>query len=231
MRILLWLRNDLRLHDHEPLHKALQQKADIIPLYCFDPRHFGETSFGFAKTGAYRAQFLLETIADLRQSLRAKGSDLIIRQGKPEEEIPALVKALNIDAVYWHEEVTSEETAVEKNVEKALCELKVTSEVYWGATLYHPDDLPFEIGKLPEVFTQFRKAVEKESQVFPPFPPPEQLSPLPDELEPGELPTLSELGLEESSIDPKGVLAFKGGETEGFKRLQHYFWDADRLQV
>jgi len=235
MRILLWLRNDLRLHDHEPLYKAsqqaLQQKADIIPLYCFDPRHFGETSFGFAKTGAYRAQFLRETVADLRQSLQAKGSNLVIRQGKPEAEIPALVKALNIDAVYWHEEVTSEETAVEQAVEKALRELKVTSEVYWGATLYHPDDLPFKLGKLPEVFTQFRKAVEKESQVFPPFPTPDQLPPLPGELELGELPTLSELDLEESPIDPKGVLAFKGGETEGFERLQHYFWDADRLQV
>ncbi len=231
MRILLWLRNDLRLHDHEPLHQALKQQADIIPLYCFDPRHFAETSFGFAKTGAYRAQFLLETIADLRQSLQAKGSGLVIRQGKPEAEIPALVRSLGIDAVYWHEEVTSEETAVERAVEAALGELKVTSAVYWGATLYHPDDLPFEMRKLPGVFTQFRKAVEKESQVFPPFPTPEQLPPLPSELEVGDLPTLSNLGLEEASIDPKGVLDFKGGETEAFKRLQHYFWETDRLQV
>ena len=87
MRILIWLRNDLRLHDHEPLYRALENKADVILLYCFDPRQFGETSFGFEKTGAYRAQFLLETIADLRQSLQARGSNLVIRQGKPEEEI------------------------------------------------------------------------------------------------------------------------------------------------
>ncbi|MEO1634766.1 MAG: deoxyribodipyrimidine photo-lyase, partial [Cyanobacteria bacterium J06631_9] len=133
MRILVWLRNDLRLHDHEPLHRALEakngQSAEVIPLYCFDPSHFGETSFGFAKTGAYRAQFLLETIADLRQSLRSRGSDLVIRRGKPDEEIATLVKELNIDAVYWHEEVTSEETTVERNVEKALSELKVSSLV------------------------------------------------------------------------------------------------------
>ncbi|MEM6869117.1 MAG: deoxyribodipyrimidine photo-lyase, partial [Cyanobacteria bacterium P01_C01_bin.121] len=153
MRILLWLRNDLRLHDHEPLHRALENKAEIIPLYCFDPRHFGETTFGFPKTGAFRAQFLIETIADLKASLRGKGSDLVIRRGQPEEEIPQLVKALNIDAVYWHEEVTAEETAVERSVEKALGAQKVAYEVYWGATLFHPDDLPFEINKLPEVFT------------------------------------------------------------------------------
>ena len=231
MRILLWLRNDLRLHDHEPLHRALEHQAEIIPLYCFDPRHFGQTAVGFPKTGAYRAQFLVETVADLRRSLQAKGSNLIVRQGKPEEEIPELVKALDIDAVYWHEEVTSEETGVDQVVEKALKAMRVSSEVYWGATLYHPEDLPFEISKLPEVFTQFRKAVEKESQVFPTFATPEQLPALPDGVEPGKIPTLSDLGLEENSIDSKGVLQFKGGETEAFARLQHYFWDADCLQT
>lgn len=231
MRILLWLRNDLRLHDHEPLHRALEKKAEVIFLYCFDPRHFGETAFGFPKTGAYRAQFLIETVADLRQSLQSKGSDLIIRSGKPEAEIPALVKSLNIESVYWHEEVTSEETDVERGVEAALKQLQVSSEVYWGATLHHPDDLPFEIGKLPEVFTQFRKAVEKESQIFPTFATPDKLPPLPTAANPGELPTLSDFGLQERNIDPKGVLSFKGGETEAFSRLQHYFWDTDKLQV
>ncbi|MGB3296186.1 MAG: DASH family cryptochrome [Phormidesmis sp.] len=231
MRILLWLRNDLRLHDHEPLHRALAKKADVIFLYCFDPRHFGETSFGFAKTGAYRAQFLIETVADLRQTLRSKGSDLIVRNGKPEEEIPAVVKALNIEAVYWHEEVTAEETDAEEGIELALKQLQVSSEVYWGATLYHPDDLPFAVNKLPEVFTQFRKAVEKECTVSPMFPTPDQLPPLPSEADPGELPTLSDFGLEAKPIDPSGVLSFKGGETQAFARLQHYFWDVDKLQV
>ncbi|MEL6453773.1 MAG: DASH family cryptochrome, partial [Cyanobacteria bacterium J06623_5] len=231
MRILLWLRNDLRLHDHEPLHRALEHNAEIIPVYCFDPRHFGETSFGFPKTGAYRAQFLLETVSDLRASYRALGSDLVIRQGRPEMEIPALAEALKVDAVYWHEEVTAEEVSVERGVEKGLAKQKISSEVYWGATLYHPDDLPFEASKLPEVFTQFRKAVEKESQIFPTFAAPGKLSPLPAAVEPGELPTLADFGLEKKSIDPKGVLLFEGGETAALDRLTHYFWEADQLKV
>jgi deoxyribodipyrimidine photo-lyase len=231
MRILVWFRNDLRLHDHEPLHRALEQRAEIVPLYCFDPRQFGTTPFGFEKTGAYRAKFLLETVAALREQLRSLSSDLVIRQGKPETEIPALVKALNIDAVYWHEEVTSEETDVDQAVEQALKDLRVSSEVYWGATLYHPDDLPFEIKQLPELFTHFRKAVEKETPISPTFPTPEKLPTLPNSIDPGTLPTLADLGLEERPIDPRGVLQFKGGETEGLNRLQHYFWEADRLQV
>ncbi|NEO91484.1 MAG: hypothetical protein F6K56_15080, partial [Moorea sp. SIO3G5] len=95
--ILIWYRNDLRIHDHEPLYKAVQEKAEIIPLYCFDDREFGTTSFGFPKTGAFRAQFLLESVADLRNSLRSLnpadlgkslgsnlGSNLVVRRGLPE---------------------------------------------------------------------------------------------------------------------------------------------------
>ncbi|NEQ53083.1 MAG: cryptochrome DASH, partial [Leptolyngbya sp. SIO3F4] len=159
MRILLWFRNDLRLHDHEPLHRALEQNAEIIPVYCFDPRQFGQTSFGFPKTGSYRAQFLLECVADLRASFQAKGSDLVVRHGKPEDEVVAIAKALNVNAVYWHEEVTSEELAVDAALEQQLAQLKIGYEVYWGTTLYHPDDLPFEISHLPKVFTSFRKKV------------------------------------------------------------------------
>lgn len=230
MRILLWFRNDLRLHDHEPLHRALEQKAEIIPVYCFDPRQFGQTSFGFPKTGAYRAQFLLESVADLRASLRAKGTDLVVRYGKPEDEVVAIAQVLNVDSVYWHAETTSEELAVDAALEKQLTQLQIGYDIYWGSTLYHPDDLPFPVSQLPKVFTSFRKKVEQSSSVYPAFDTPQKLSPLPD-IEPGELPTLATFGLEQKTPDPRGVLPFKGGETEGLKRLQHYFWEADKLRV
>ncbi len=77
-RILIWYRRDLRLHDHEPMYQALQQKAQVIPLYCFDERQFTTTSFGFPKTGAFRAQFLLESVAELRNSLRQLGSKRLL---------------------------------------------------------------------------------------------------------------------------------------------------------
>ncbi|MEO1403801.1 MAG: DASH family cryptochrome [Cyanobacteria bacterium J06635_1] len=229
MRILIWFRNDLRLHDHEPLHRALAQKAEIIPVYCFDPRQFGKTSFGFPKTGSYRAQFLIDSVANLRASLQSKGGDLVVRQGQPEVEIPKIIKALGVDAVYWHEEVTTEELAVEAALEDQLKHLKVSYEVYWGTTLYHPDDLPFEISQLPNVFTRFRKKVEKHSTVYPTFATPTSLPRLPD-INPGDLPTLKQLGLTPQVIEQRGVLQFQGGETAGFERMQHYFWQADCLR-
>ncbi|HEY9737345.1 MAG TPA: DASH family cryptochrome, partial [Trichocoleus sp.] len=230
MRILLWYRNDLRLHDHEPLYRAAKQGAQILPLYCFDPRSFGQTSFGFAKTGPHRAQFLLESIADLRQSWQALGADLILRQGLPEQIIPELVRQLNITAVYWHEEVTSEEQAVEQALSEKLTAMGTRIERFWGSTLYHPDNLPFEIDRLPELFTQFRKRVEKDSTVDPVFDRPNQVAAVPG-VTPGELPTLQDLEVEAPATDPRAVLSFVGGETVALERLDHYFWQADHLRT
>lgn len=229
-RILIWLRNDLRLHDNETLHQALQTQAQIIPLYCFDPRQFSQTSHNFPKTGSYRGQFLRESLIDLRQSLQALGSDLIVRQGKPENIIPELVQTLDINAVYHSEEVTFEEVKVEIALENILRPLGVEVKSFWQATLFQPDDLPFSTEDLPELFTQFRKEIEKQKiPVRPSFPTPQNLPKLPD-LERGEIPTLSVLNLETPQPDSRSVLAFQGGETAGLKRLQTYFWEQDLLQ-
>jgi deoxyribodipyrimidine photo-lyase len=229
-KILIWYRNDLRLHDHEPLHQALKEKAQIIPFYCFEERQFKQTSYGFSRTGKYRAKFLLESVTDLRNSLNKLGSNLIIRRGLPEKIIPAIAQQLNIDEVYYQEEVTSEELAVEKSLKQALAQIGTKVKSFWGITLYHPDNLPFEIARIPELFTNFRKEVEKKSTIDPTFPTPQKLSPLP-EIELGEIPPLSDLGLEEPVLDQRSVLQFKGGETEGLARLHDYFWEKDNLKT
>jgi deoxyribodipyrimidine photo-lyase len=230
MSVLLWFRNDLRLHDHQPLWEAVQSGQRVIPFYGFDPRQFSQTAFGFPKTGAWRARFLLESVADLRQSLQALGSDLVVRMGHPEEVIPHLVQELGLKAVAWHEEVPPEEVAVESALATKLEALGVRVQTYWGATLYHPDNLPFEVNRVPEVFTQFRKQVESQSGVDPMLPTPKTLPPLPS-VDPGNLPTLADFGLTLPQPDPRGVLPFVGGETAGLQRLQDYVWTADCLKT
>jgi deoxyribodipyrimidine photo-lyase len=229
-RILVWYRNDLRLHDHEPLCKALQAGALVIPFYCFDLRQFGKTSYGFPKTGAFRTQFLLESVADLRRGFTTIGSDLVLRKGLPEVVIPEMVKQLGVTAVYFYRETTSEEVAVEKALRTALKAEKISMKSFWGHTLYHPDDLPFEMSNLPELFTSFRKQVEKSSTIYAAFPTPTSLPVLPA-IEVGKVPTIADFGLEAPISDPRGVIDFKGGETAGLARLDYYFWQQDHLKV
>jgi deoxyribodipyrimidine photo-lyase len=228
-RAIVWFRNDLRLHDHEALSQAMHSVREVIPVYCIDPRHFGETPFGFAKTGPFRAKFLLESLADLRQRLRDKGSELIVRWGKPEEVIPEIAHQYGAEGVFAHQEVTYEELEVEDRLEQALFKTGTTLEWAWGTTLYHISDLPMPVGSLPEVFTQFRKQAEKMADVREQFPTPEQV-PSPVISDPGELPSLNDLNLKEAPYDERAVLRHQGGESAGLERLYDYFWEEDRLK-
>ncbi|MGY4591875.1 deoxyribodipyrimidine photo-lyase [Thermostichus sp. MS-CIW-40] len=231
MTVLLWFRTDLRLLDHQPLTRACQQGSPLIPLYCLDPRQFGETSLGLRpRTGPFRGQFLLESLADLRQQLRSRGSDLVIRQGQPEHVIPTLAQEWGVKAVYAHEEVGTEEKEVAAAVERALQPLGIRLQVDWGHTLYHPEDLPFCLSQLPELFTRFRKQVEGSTPIRDPLPIP-AIPPLPSGLDPGPLPTLASLGLSSPAGDPRARFTYLGGSTAAHARLQTYFWDRDRLRL
>ena len=50
--------------------KRFLMPVQVLPLYCFDPRSFGTTPFGNQKTGSLRAKFLLDSVQDLKASLR-----------------------------------------------------------------------------------------------------------------------------------------------------------------
>ena len=225
IKTLVWFRNDLRVHDNKALKQA-SEEGEILPVYCFDPRHFDQTSYGFQKTGPYRAQFIIESIEDLRKNLRDIGGDLVVRKGKPEEILPSLISEHDIDAVYAHKEITREEVEVEESLKN-----NVQAEIrfYWGATLFHPDDIPYEAHSIPKVFTNFRKQVEKKSSVRELINSPNHLNMIPD-VDAGLIPSCSDLGVEAVEIDKRSVLQFKGGETEAFRRLDEYFWERDQLK-
>jgi deoxyribodipyrimidine photo-lyase len=72
-----------------------------VPVFCFDDRLLGRHGSG------PRTQFLLECLADLDRSLRARGSRLVVRHGRPEIEIPKLASQTNADAVHFTTDVSA----------------------------------------------------------------------------------------------------------------------------
>lgn len=224
MNNLVWFRNDLRIKDHQPLTEA--SKGNTIGLYCFDPRQFESTKYGFKKTGAHRTQFIIESVSDLRDNLSELGIQLVVKIGKPEVVIPGLVNELKLDQLYYHGEITDEEKSVEDFVKKSV---SIPLHKFWGHSMYHRDDLPFDLLTIPDVYTQFRKKVEKQSTVRAPLEAPGKTTSNFD-TEAGNIPTLEELGLETTSEDSRSVVDFAGGENQAWKRLNHYFYDVDELR-
>jgi deoxyribodipyrimidine photo-lyase len=229
-RVIVWFRNDLRVHDHAPLFHASQKAEEIIPVFCVDPRLFAKVGLGLYKTGIYRAKFLSEAVDNLRFKLRQLHGDLVILQGNPEEVIPAFAKAHNAEAVFFSEEIADEEKRVEIGLEKNAWKSGIKTETFWHSTLFHIQDLPFPIVQTPEVFTQFRKECEKFSIIQKSYPVPKQIKFPLLQKDLGQFPELSTFGLKEPESSQKSVMVFKGGEDEGIRRLQTYFWDQDRLR-
>ena len=226
---LVWIKTDLRIEDNETLLKAIAQSEKILPVYCFDEAHFETTPYGFKKTGAFRAQFLLESLEDLDAQLRTLGSGLRIVMGKPEVEIPKLVQEYKVQKVFAKREVAFEEIQTEKRVRTELFKLRCELETFSTSTLYHAEDLPFSIKDIPDVFTNFRKKTEKDSEIRQPFSTPTKINS--PEITPLKLPTLEALGLTKTTIDSRAVLQFKGGESEALQRLNHYFFETQCLST
>lgn len=229
-RAIVWFRQDLRLHDNEALTIAMRIAEEVIPVYVFDERVYrGKTRFGFPKMGVFRKKFYLESVEDLRRNLKALGSDLIIRIGKPEHILANIADDFKCSWVICNRERTYEEVLVQDALEKKLWALGLELIYTRGKMLYHTQDLPAPVHHIPDVFSTFRKETEHVTPVREPFAAPSSLPPLPPNLDPGPLPTLEDFGMEEPTRDPRAVLVFKGGETAGLQRLRHYLWESDAI--
>ncbi|KAH1058296.1 hypothetical protein GYH30_002729 [Glycine max] len=225
---VVWFRNDLRLLDNECLTAANNESLSVLPVYCFDPADYGKSASGFDKTGPYRAAFLIDSVSDLRRNLQARGSDLVVRVGKPEAVLVELAKAVGADAVYAHREVSHDEAKAEERVEAAMKEENVEVKYFWGSTLYHVDDLPFQLEDMPSNYGGFRDRVQK-LEVRKTIEALDQLKGMPSrgDVEPGEIPSLMDLGLNPSatmSQDGKCVAnaSMVGGETEALQKLKKF---------
>jgi deoxyribodipyrimidine photo-lyase len=217
---LVWFTTDLRLRDNALLHEALQRHEFIVPVYCFDWESMQQEQFGFKRMGARRLQFLLESLADLQQSLLALNVHLQVVVGRAEDVIPKIASEYGVSEVFAKKEVGSYELGSQVAVAQALNKMQIEWTVTSTSTLYHPDDLPFSVRDIPEVFTDFRKRAERDAQIRKEFATPVAI-PTPD-LKATRIPDLKSLQVELPLFDDRAVMQFRGGEQEALKRAQHY---------
>ena len=223
MNTVYWLRNDLRVHDNECLHRAVERDRPLTLVYIFDPRQFEMLDYGFRKTGYLRYKFLCDTLLDLRKSCKERGNNLLLAVGKPEEILPDAVRRTEADLLLFQKEIASEELAVEKAVEAAVAKENCKSEAVWGKTLYHIADAPFNPKDTPLTSKAFRMNLTKKAEVRALFETPRSLPPAPDSLNDfGEIPAPEKLGFTTGEILSEAVPAYLGGETAALARLDYY---------
>jgi len=233
---LVWLRRDLRAHDHAALCQALRQCRRVWCVFVFDTDIL-QPLLERGLQADRRVEFIHESLIDLDEQLRAlgrsngtEGVGLLVRHGRAIEQIPRLAAQLGVQAVFVNHD---DEPAALTRDARVLGEL-----AHQGVLLHsHKDHLLFERRELLNqsgqpftVFTPYKSAwlqALHESQLRPH--PVERhadaLAPCPTDCAPG-VPSLEAIGFVPSNLrelkirtGSRGALAL----LEDFlERIEHY---------
>ncbi|VDL61458.1 unnamed protein product [Hymenolepis diminuta] len=145
MRVLHWFRKGLRLHDNpallaslNPPKKTSDEPIEILFLYIYDT-----TGKEYGMRGYRQAQFLLESLVDLDQSLKKLGKNLrlLVVEGDPIMEVPALCKNLDVKYVTFEADIEPYSIVRDNEVTKKLEEEGVTVSRTHGHTMWDPEFL------------------------------------------------------------------------------------------
>lgn len=214
MRNLLYFRSNLRLHDNLLVKEALQTGSEVLFIiklqnYAFRP--------------SPKSKFYWETIEDLRLNLRKKGHELILFKGDSADYIGELQDRFEFKNIFVDQISAYYEKREIRRIENKISKTIIT---WTSDRLIGKEDLPFAIEKMPSIFTEFRKIVEKSVPFYGSSPVPfENCAPLVHDLENLLWSERPKFLSPNSLMSPhKTAFPFHGGETNGIKRLDDYFF-------
>ena len=98
MNVLLWLKRDLRLHDHPALVLA-SGIGPVLPVFLAEP-----SLWSGPDASARQWDFVAESLADLRADLAEMGLPLVVRVGEATEVLDTLCRRHRITRIVSHEE-------------------------------------------------------------------------------------------------------------------------------
>ncbi|MFI5935934.1 cryptochrome/photolyase family protein [Actinoplanes sp. NPDC051494] len=199
--IVLFTR-DLRVHDNPALATACANAESVVPLFVLDP-HLGKLS-------PNRARFLHQCLADLRESLRSRGGDLVIRTGDPVTETLRLAGEVEADGIALTEDISAYARRREQRLREECDAQRISLRLFPGTAVVPPGDVrPGGGGGTYKVFSPYYRAWDAakwRDEVATP-----RAITLPPGVTVGQLPALPE-GESPDALD--------GGETEGRRRLK-----------
>jgi deoxyribodipyrimidine photo-lyase len=199
-----WVRRDVRLHDNQALHRALNGADQVVPVFVRDP-----TLWRSPYVGDKRLAFMLGGLRSLHRDLQSRGSGLIVRGGDPVEVLSGLVKELGAECVVAEADVSPYARARDRRVWQAVC-LHLTG----GLTVHPPDAIEKQAGGPYIVYTPYSRKWKSLS-----MPGPGDLLPAPEAIETPE--GVRTDGIPDSPRLPETV-PFPPGEAEARRRLEAF---------
>lgn len=151
---LFIFRRDLRLDDNTGLLQALEECNEVIACFILDPCQITEEN-AFRSPNAL--QFMIESLYDLADALRARKSNLYIFHGNTHDIVEQLLHQETIEAVYCNKDYTPFALHRDEQLEKLCAKTKRTFIVKEDLLLNNPDSIKTGSNTPFSVFTPFYK--------------------------------------------------------------------------
>ena len=135
--------------------------------------------------------------------------------------------AFSVETIYTQKEWTREEIRTNNLLKSTLSETVNFVEDY-DQFLYHPEAVSVNFSNIPDVFTVFRKKMEKTVKIEASFSISKRS--IENRVENNtEISTLKDLGFEEFTTNIKTAFPFYGGEDAALERLRSYFFETKKV--
>jgi deoxyribodipyrimidine photo-lyase len=141
---------DLRVHDNPALVIAAREHRAVVPLFVFDDRILAGQ---FAAPN--RLAFLLDSLADLRSSLRKRGGDLVVRHGDVVEETLRVARQCGASQIVTAADVSRFAQQRQRRLALAAAQIDIVLRLTPGITVVNPGALTPAGGDHYRVFTPY----------------------------------------------------------------------------
>lgn len=147
---IVWFRQDLRLQDNPALAAAIKRGGAVLPVYILDDAGDGDWPAGSASRW-----WLHHSLAALDQSLRERGSRLLLAKGASGKVLSALLRQSGATAVYWNRRYEPAGIARDSTIKMELVASGLEAKSFNAALLFEPHTVKNKSGGPFQVFTPY----------------------------------------------------------------------------
>ncbi len=205
---LVWLRRDLRLHDHAALYHALKSSRAVHVAFVFDT----DILDALPSRTDRRVEFIHGSVAALKREFEAQGATLHVLHGPAVQKVPELARALKAQAVFCNRDYEPAAMRRDEIVAQTLAGGGVAFHACKDQVVFEQDEVLTQGGKPYGMFTPYKQAWLKKLDAFylRPYPVHAYLGRL-AKSPPAAMPALAEIGFERADLHGLGIRPGEAG--------------------
>ncbi len=154
MTAIFWFTADLRLQDHPALSAAINNHAQVVPVFILDEK-------ADWSPGAAKKWWLHQSLERLQKAIEEQGGQLILRRGNPVTVLLELAKTLKAEAVYFSRAYEPDLAEQQHQLQKQLEARSISCKGYSGRLLYEPEYIRTNQGTPFKVFSAYYRHCQK----------------------------------------------------------------------